>query len=822
MTAFLAWYFVVLILGWLTFPLAYRLFPALTDRGFILSRAAGLLIWGYAFWLLASLGIAQNDLGGIFLALALLSGLSVWAFVTHKMEIISFLRNNVSVVLTTEILFLAAFGFMAFVRSANPELASTEKPMELAFISAIMRSPTFPPQDPWLSGYAISYYYFGYVMTAILARVTDVPGSMAHNLMTSLIFGLGSIGSYGILYNLLSKNHKFQTEDHDRLQHSPSAFSGLALLAPLFLLLVSNFGALLEVLHKYGIFWVKDPETQTYSSGFWTWLDMKELSLPPTEPLQWVPERYLWWWRSSRVLQDYDMLKRPLEVIDEFPFFSFLLGDLHPHVLAIPFTLLAIAVALNLFLGGWRGSINLFGARLHINLEGFFFSALVLGGLAFLNTWDILVGAVLIVLAYVFMRVREAGWSWSRLEDVFLLGIPLGMVSILMYLPFYLGFSSQAGGILPNLMYPTRGMHLWVMWGTLFIPILAYLFYLWRVERIPANWKFGFSFGLGFILLLWATSWLLGVIGYYVENDFVKNFLAGQGMDIPTFFRATSLRRLSYIGGLVTMLAVFIPALAFLFAQQRSENDEGDATQSQPSSFVFVMLLLTLGILLIIAPDFAYLRDQFGYRINTVFKFYYQAWMLSSLVAAFGAAVLLRNLRGLWSGLYRVTIGLVVFAGLLYPSLSLLTKTNNFKPSLGYTLDDLDRIRSENPDEAAAIEWLRNAPDGILVEAVGDSYQHSFARIATYTGLQTVLGWPGHESQWRGGYEPQGSRRDDILSLYTTPNWETARLILEKYNIRYVYVGSTERIFLPLNEEKFMTHLTPVFQQGNVVIYEVP
>ena len=136
---------------------------------------------------------------------------------------------------------------------------------------------------------------------------------------------------------------------------------------------------------------------------------------------------------------------------------------------------------------------------MHINLEGFFFSALVLGGLAFLNTWDILVGAVLIVLAYVFMRVREAGCSWSRLEDVFLLGIPLGMVSILMYLPFYLGFSSQAGGILPNLMYPTRGMHLWVMWGTLFIPILAYLFYLWRVERIPANWKFGFSFGLEFL-----------------------------------------------------------------------------------------------------------------------------------------------------------------------------------------------------------------------------------------------------------------------------------------------------------------------------------
>ncbi len=823
MSSFLAWYVVVSLLGWLTFPLAYRLFPALTDRGFALARTAGMLIWGYAFWLLASLGIAQNDLGGIFLALALLAGLSGWAFVTHKDEIVSFLKNNFSVVLTTEILFLAAFGFMAFVRSANPELNSTEKPMELAFISAIMRSQTFPPQDPWLSGYAISYYYFGYVMTALLARVTDVPGSMAHNLMTSLIFGLGAIGSYGILYNLLSKNQK-PSSDGDAERPS-SAVNGLSLFAPLFLLLVSNLGALLEVLHRYGIFWVKDPVTQTYSSKFWTWLDMKELSQPPMEPLQWAPERYLWWWRSSRVLQDYDMRNNPLEVIDEFPFFSFLLGDLHPHVLAIPFTLLAIAVALNLFLGGWRGSINLFGARLNINLEGFFFSALVLGGLAFLNTWDILIGAVLIVLAYVFLRAREDGWSWSRLEDLFLLGIPLGLVSIVMYLPFYFGFSSQAGGILPNLMYPTRGMHLWVMWGTLFVPILTYLLYLWIGERVRANWKVGFSFGLGFILLLWIFSWLLGVIGYYIENDFVTAYLAGQGMDIPTFFRETTLRRFSYIGGLVTMLAILIPSLAFLFSSPNKQTTENESQiiDNRPSAIVqFVMLLLTLGIILVIAPDFAYLRDQFGYRINTVFKFYYQAWVVSSLVAAFGAAVLLQNLRGFWNFSYSVLIGLVLFAGLLYPSLSLMTKTNSFKPSAGYSLDDLDRIKRENPDEAAAIEWLRTAPDGIVLELVGDSYNPSFGRVATYTGLQNVLGWPGHEAQWRGSYAPQGSRRDDILVIYTTSNWETARLLLEKYEVRYVYVGMTERLYSPLSEEKFIVHLTPVFQQGNVTIYEVP
>ncbi len=275
MIAFFSWYLLITLLGWLTFPLAYTLFPALADRGYALSRAAGLLIWGYIFWLLASLGVAQNDAGGILLALALIIGLSGFSIFNRKAEavnqkslVVNFLKSNLPLIFTTEILFFVAFAFLAFVRSANPELNGTERPMELAFINGIMRSPTFPPQDPWLSGYAISYYYFGYVMTAMLARLSGIPGSMAHNLMTSLVFALGAVGSYGILYSLLSKDHGMKTESGELSVHRPSSsVHGLALFAPLFLLLVSNFEALLEVLHRLGLFWAKDATGQ-YTSGF--------------------------------------------------------------------------------------------------------------------------------------------------------------------------------------------------------------------------------------------------------------------------------------------------------------------------------------------------------------------------------------------------------------------------------------------------------------------------------------------------------------------------------------------------------------------------
>ena len=114
------------------------------------------------------------------------------------------LRDNIGLVVTAEVLFLVAFILLALLRAGNPTLDNAEKPMELMFINSILRSPGFPPHDGWLSGYAISYYYFGYVMTAMLAKLSGVSGSIAHNLMTALVFALGAVGSYGILFNLLA------------------------------------------------------------------------------------------------------------------------------------------------------------------------------------------------------------------------------------------------------------------------------------------------------------------------------------------------------------------------------------------------------------------------------------------------------------------------------------------------------------------------------------------------------------------------------------------------------------------------------------------
>jgi YYY domain-containing protein len=825
MTAFLSWYVLLTLLGLLTFPLGFYLFPALADRGYTLARAFGLLIWGYVFWLFASFRIAQNDIGGLLLGLLVLGGLSSWAFLNCRTEIEEWFRANRRLIVTTEGLFLFAFGLMAFVRAANPEIVGTEKPMELMFINGTMNSPTFPPRDLWLSGYSISYYYFGYVMASMLATFTGVPATMAFNLMISLIFGLSAVGAYGILYNLLANYHEASQRNQLTIrEHGQSPVSSLQppvsadqsstvnrqssnllssflspLLAPLFLLIISNVEGFLEVLHVRGFLWKE-------GSNFWTWLDIPELRDAPTQTAAWVPDRFWWWWRASRVIQDYELNGTFREVIDEFPFFSYLLGDLHPHVLAMPFNLLAIAVALNIFFGGWRGRMNLWFGELRINKAGFFTVALVLGGLAFLNTWDILIGGALIVFSYVLAQVRESGWGWERLEDLLLLGFPAVITAFLLYLPFYIGFDSQLGGVIPNFMFVTRGAHLWVMWGTLFLPLFAFLIYVWR-NGTPAAWRTSLFTALGILIVLLLGMFAIGLLALRLKPDIALPLLQSQGRDVSAFIVDSMARRLTHIGGLLTLLALFIPALAFLLRSERNSSS-------------FVLLMIALGALLIIGPEFLYLRDNFGYRINTIFKFYYQAWIVLSLAAAYASIVLLRNLRGAANVAFSILFALLLVVGLTYPALSIFNKTNNFKPPSGYTLDDFDRVQRENPDEAAAIEWLRSAPDGVVAEAVGGAYS-SYARVSIYTGLPTVLGWGNHEGQWRD-QALQGSRQSDIETLYTTNDWVTTQDILNRYSIRYVFVGGLERSTYRVNEEKFNRLLNPVFQQGSVIVYEVP
>lgn len=833
MFSFLLWYLTLSLLGLLTFPLAYRLLPALADRGYSFSRALGLLLWGFIFWLATSFGLIRNEHSGLLFALLALAGVSAWAigkikdereegqstsFIVHLSSLKSWFKTNRALVITVELLFLAAFAFMAFTRANNPENIGTEKPMELAFINAILRSPTFPPHDPWLSGYAISYYYFGYVMTAMLAKFTFTSGSVAFNLMLALVFALSALGAFGLLYNLLAAYWKKSAPQQPLLALA-------SLLGPFSLLILSNAQGFLEFLHARGIGWSGQPgdsnlwttlgqltRPNLWAYNFWTWLDIKDLRDIPSltgEP------RFWFWWRASRVVQDYDLMGNFVEVIDEFPFFSYLLGDLHPHVLAMPFGLLAAGLALNLFLGGWRGETHLKWFKLPLRAEGFAILAIALGGLAFLNTWDFPIYLAVAAGALILSLAQERGWGWGLLEDLLKFSLPLGFASIALYLPFYVTFSSQAGGILPNVVFPTRGAHLWVMFGTLFAPL--FLFVVHAAKSRAASWKIGFLLTVGFTALLALFS--LAITLAVAQTEAGQALISSQGVSsLGEVLREAFARRLSFSGGLLTLILLIGAALSYLIAKKEPVESE-----SERDPLPFAWMLILFGGLLVLAPEFIYLRDQFGTRMNTVFKFYYQAWVLWSIAAAFGAVVMLREARGPRLAITGITLGAALLIGITYPILALPNKTNNFNagnPS-ARTLDSAAYLLNYAPDDYMAIQYLQTLPLGVVAEAVGGSYSE-YARVATHSGHPNVLGWPGHQLQWRGGHEEQGTRIPDLETLYQTTDWETARAIIERYNIRYVYIGALERGAYLVSEDKFDLFLREIFRQGQVVIYEVP
>jgi YYY domain-containing protein len=527
----------------------------------------------------------------------------------------------------------------------------------------------------------------------------------------------------------------------------------------------------------------------------------------------------------------------------------------------MPFALLVVGLSLNLFFGGAQGKTRWVWINLGINRLTFISAALIIGGLAFLNTWDFPMYVVLFSLVYTgYSLITErqsarVGFEQSEMhsesiqqnnqdssvfwliKEFLSIAFSLSVTGVLFYIPFYIGFSSQAGGILPNLIYSTRGIHLWVMFGSLLLPIFAYILFIRSRNKDRFRMGRGFLIAVGLILGLWLLSLGFGVGIANIPllgNIFMSTIGGGSSSELIS---ESLTRRVNGLGW-VTLLVLLTFTFGYLvrlikpkmsqtnLANTNSTSDKSDTSDIfagyKPSTHDFVFILVLMGGLLVIFVEFFFLRDQFGSRMNTIFKFYFQTWIFWGLAAAFGSAVLLKGLQGLWNILFRISFGLLLIASLTYPLLSLWNKTSGFNPPNGYTLDGTAYLERNTPDEMAGIRWLEAAPDGVIVEAVGPQYSE-YARVATNSGQPNILGWAGHESQWRGGRKEIGTREEDIEMIFSTNDWESTKLLLDMYNARYIFIGPLERRTYRVNEAKFERFLgEPVFQSGQVAIFEVP
>ncbi len=932
------WWLASTLIGLAAFPAAYRIFGRLSDRGYGLSRAFGLLVSGYVLWLGASIGVLGVDFSSALGSVVVLIAVSAIAGAGRWSEIIQWMRKNLATLLAMEAVFLGAFVLWSFVRANNPDIVATEKPMELAFLNAILRADAFPPPDPWLSGHAISYYYFGYVLLAFLARLTSVASGVAFNLGNALWFALTALGSYSLIYNLLANR-------------SRGSRLALALLGPLFLLLAGNLEGFLEVLHARHVGWTQAADG-AMTSTFWSKLEVAQLEDPPVIPEPtWRPDRYLWWWRASRVVRDVNLAGNPIGIqpIDEFPFFSFLLADNHPHLLALPFALIAVGFAMQVFMSGKRGeqfmgpkafswralekAAFIAGAaisvivllRLGISIAAgvgraeavaaaarmsllalagvillaimafsqigmlpsglsrreFWVAAWLFGGLAFLNTWDSPMYFILL-LAVLWWTSRDAPHG-KLLVRLALTGIGVAVAAVLLYLPWLPTFGSQLGGILPNVAFTTKFPHFLIVFGTSFLPIGVWLgMRVWRGRRRRDALRL-LLICLGIVGLLLVASLLVTLLAYLMlqkDPGSLAQVIEGLGIsEMPALVKAMLNRRLT--GSWTSLvLGLVLGAGTVLLLRRVRDESEHRTPDAGPQPWRFVVMLAAVGAFLILWPEFFYLRDFFNVRVNTLFKFYFAAWILWSLAAAYAATELLprgwgwvasagalivatpqvfyyaetqiemsRTLVAVYAALWIVWgIGLAVyirqqwppkiswlralyalavlpvFLGLLYSVQGVLTKTHNLNPYGGMTLDGTAYLEDRSPEEFEAIQWINaNLEPGVILEAVGGSYTE-YARVSTHTGIPTILGWVFHEQQWRGEQFPKfiGSREEDVQRIYEARNTAEAMALIDFYDIDYVYVGPLEqRTYAFLSESRLTEFLSPIFRNRAVTIFAV-
>ncbi len=779
MTDAFIWWLSVEFLGLIALPFTVVLFKKLPDRGYAFGKALSILFVSFLLWLAAYAHILPNSRWAIILIIAVLALGSLVLAIRRRHQIASFISQNRRVIIATEVIFLLSFVLLAVMRAYNPDILFGEKPMDFAFLNGILRSDYFPPNDPWLSGHSISYYYFGYLMMATLTKLTGIAPSVAFNLSLALIFALTTIGAFSIVYNLVKMS-----------RGGMRAAIGFGLVAAGFLVILANLEGVLELFHAHGL----------GSDGFWEWVGIKGLD-QPYNSAHWYPTDHWWWWRSTRVIDTLAYGASLDYTITEFPFFSFLFADLHPHLMALPFVLLNLAFCLEIFSA--PAALGL--AWLKRNWPKLLVFALCLGSLGFINTWD------LPTYAFIFMVAALIAAYWARgkidlglLRDVGIFTLALVGFALLFYLPYYIGLQTQVKGISYLGDVDTRPFHFLIVWGLLLFAAISYvLAQAWRAlrKKLP-SWKE--VSGAVLLPLIPLAAWAICVLATGTE--------------------ASILGKLWHLLPLLVILALALLIIIRKSQMMRKSADEGEKAS------LFVLLLLFTGFLLAVGCELFFIDDIFGAgyeRMNTVFKIYYQAWVLFAIASAFGlyylgrrwsAATIPRKLaRYSWWGV----CALLIACSLIYPVAATITMTDSFGREP--TLDGLAFVEQSNPSESEAIKWLNDNVGGapVIVEAAG-GYFTDYFRVSARTGLPTILGCPSHELQWRGSDRDFRGREENINLIYQSEDVGQVESLLEKYDVAYVYVGYLEREQYGMDVgEKFGDFMDVVFENEEVAIYQV-
>ncbi len=903
--AVLIWYVVITGLGWIGFVLWFSLIPGLPDRGYGLGRIFGWLSVTWLTWMLASLRAVPWSTGGAWMSVLALAGLAAVLGWPRRTELVAWLRQQRRHVLLVEGLFLSLFLIFLLIRWGNPDLwhpaYGGEKPMDLSYFNAVLRSASFPPFDPWFAGGFINYYYFGFVIAALPVRLLGMPSTLAYNLILPTLFAVAGTAAFSAAYNLLAPHREtasppaaqpptlwsilrawprvsatevleamtgvFAMPSENRMIWQARLAGIAAMLLAVGLGNLDQIRTLLWGLAELG---AGEPAYATRllpaARDLWRGLTLTvtQNQLPPVGLGE-------WYWNATRVIPvPLNAQGVPLEVgpITEFPFFTFLYADLHAHLLALPITLLALSWGISQARAAAQAQ-----AALRLPRVGGFVNmlvgALVIGALRPTNTWDWLtylaLGSALLMIAHAVRRsdhpaligagtgaalaIAAASGALSigsaALSDASTgaAGSEIFLAAVAALIGFGIGFAAGlllARGRAQSLPGEPSAPPLVRSWVTLLgaITQIALLAGLTMLLYLPfiLNYRLGYSTVIpwtGSTTPLWAYLDILGlflfVICSWMAVESANWWMARAQSASPRQRVLAALLLLALVAVFSSLAASRYPVAAValpLILWSLALFIRRDQTVEK--RVVLTMLIVALALTLIV--EVFVLQGDIS-RMNTVFKFYLQVWVLLAVTA--GAA-----LGWLWPAVQQArrrirlpwltAAGMLVFLAALYPIMATRAKVQDrWAPAAPKTLDGMAYMlfaeRYENgvtfslaPDYHM-LRWLQEHITGapITLEAQTVEYQWG-SRVAVYTGLPTVLGWNWHQRQQR---PPQSEeiweRAADIQEAYNTTDIAYARQILDRYQVELIIVGDLERAYYNAEGLGKFAHMA---QEGSLIL----
>ena len=872
------WLVMVWLAGVLTFPFTFVLFRGFADRGYAFAKALGILFVAWFAWTLSSYHILPFGRLPILLGLIVMvaSGLLIVRRYQHEMR--AYLKTNLKLLLIEELVFFTFFAIDLAIRYANPDLwhhsFGGEKPMDFAYLNAILKTTYFPPYNPWFAGNYINYYYFGQLISATLIRLSGITPEVAYNLLIPMFFGLAASSAYGVAFNLVlsGRQHlksKAQFLAEEAHGHSLVLPGAAGVFAAILVLLIGNLGEVqlaAKALTNLG--------GGSGLNGLNKWfLGGETMPVPIGD----------WYWTATRAIPN---------TINEFPFFTFLYGDLHAHLIAIPYALIALGLAAHAVLN--RSQLKWYDLGL---------IALVLGALRAINTWDYptylgIIGAAIILGLNNERKEYEdqETFDWHEslqkwllfvilvLFQVVLFVIPMSVLGIrvtldaaiymiLLLFGIVMGLSQTVTQWDPSQLARRFG------WRFLAIIVLSILFYLpyildyatgytrvelWHGDRTTLTEYLTVH---GIFLFLVATFFVVVILTNYLQREPAETSgfeLSGWTLYlVPVLFIA-----------MIALLALNLRVFALLLPLIGVGIWIGLHPRT-PREARWVTMLMLVSLVLTLLVEVIVLKGDVG-RMNTVFKFYLQAWVMFGVAGATGLALIIgylvpteraapapgettsvspeqgpvmqtprmrsgstsQILRWGWWGMFT----LLTCAGLLYTSAAARAKMNDrYVAESPPGLNGMDYMGeatyNENNQQLAlredydAIQWMRQNIKGSPVILEGNTgLYHWGSRYSIYTGLPTLIGWDWHTKQQYSLLPSDliDYRVEMVREFYNTLDPNRAMEIAERYDISYIIVGGLERaVYNVAGLSKFQVmaqggRLLKVYDANNVQIYQVP